>query len=71
MEIVSFSRWGQRLAATLVAAATASGFVVFTTIDDRAVAVGVSGKRPDQRGESLRSGQMASEQGKPDLQLEY
>ena len=48
VEIVSFSRWGQRWAATLVAAATACFFVVFTTIDDRAVAVRVCRKRLNQ-----------------------
>lgn len=67
------SRCGRRRAATLVVVATVCVLFVFTTIDDRAVAVGVSGKRPDQRGESPdpRSDQMTCEQGKPDLQLEY
>src|SRR5699024_4274693 len=44
-----FSRCGRRWAARLVAAATASGFCVLTTTDDQAVAVVVSGERPDQR----------------------
>src|SRR5699024_6793735 len=67
------SRCGRRRAATLVVVATVCVLFGFTTIDDRAVAVGVSGKRPDQRGESPdpRSDQMTCEQGKPDIQREY
>src|SRR5699024_1737105 len=50
--VSSFSRCGQRLAATVVCAAVASGFFVFTTINDRAAAVVVFGKCPDQRGQT-------------------
>ncbi len=46
VSVSSFSRCGHRRAATLVATATASGFCVFTTIDDRAAAVAVSEERP-------------------------
>src|SRR5699024_9009964 len=66
----SFSRCGQRWAATLMSAATAGLFVVFTTIDDHAVAVRVSGVSPDQRlavmsspENSSRSGQTGSTTG--------
>ena len=47
VSVNSFSRCGQRWAAILVSAATASLIIVFTH-DHRAVAVVVSGKRPAQ-----------------------
>ena len=50
VSVNSFSRHGHGRAATLMAAATASECGVFTTIDDRAVAVVVSEERPDQQG---------------------